>query len=233
MTHMKKFLLIVAAMVAVAACTEKKETYDWAPAGDHILTEWGENLDPTNVLPEYPRPQMVRDSWVNLNGMFDYAVTDDKTEWPAAFDGQIRVPFAIESCLSGVCKKLGADERLWYRKTFTLPVDFTGKRVLLHFGAVDQTADVWVNEKQVASHIGGYLPFEADITSALGEGKAVITVRVTDETDKSYHTRGKQKTKRGGIWYTPQSGIWQSVWIEAVPLSYVRALRITPFFDYA
>ena len=195
-------------------------------------TEWTNTIDPAAPLPEYPRPQLVRESWMSLNGPWDYAITAGKT-LPERFEGQITVPFSPEAPLSGVGRALESGQFLWYRREITLPEDFAGKRVLLHFGAVDQTADVWVNEKQVASHIGGYLPFEADITSALGEGKAVITVRVTDETDKSYHTRGKQKTKRGGIWYTPQSGIWQSVWIEAVPQSYVRGLRITPHFDEA
>ncbi len=196
-----------------------------------LKTRWADEAMCDLPLPEYPRPQMVRDSWVNLNGMFDYAVTDDKTEWPAAFDGQIRVPFAIESCLSGVCKKLGADERLWYRKTFTLPVDFTGKRVLLHFGAVDWKCHVFVNGNEVARHIGGYCPFSADVTNVLQNGDNELIVKVYDPTDEGWQNRGKQASYSHGFWYTATSGIWQTVWLEAVPQTYIESFRLTPDID--
>ncbi len=195
-------------------------------------TEWTNTVDRSAPLPEYPRPQLVREDWMCLNGPWDYAITAEST-LPEHFDGQITVPFSPETELSGVGRALGEGQFLWYRRAITLPERFAGKRVLLHFGAVDQTADVWANGRHVVSHVGGYLPFEADISSALGEGELTLVVRVTDETDGGFHTRGKQKTKRGGIWYTPQSGIWQSVWLEAVPQSYVRGLRITPRFDEA
>ena len=181
-------------------------------------------------LPEYPRPQLVRPNWMNLNGAWEYAITTGR-ELPESFDGTILVPYSPETALSGVRRSPGPDEFLWYRRSVTLPESFSGLRVLLHFGAVDQTADVWVNGRHVVSHVGGYLPFETEITPALDGDTATIVVRVTDETDRGFHTRGKQKTKRGGIWYTPQSGIWQTVWLEAVPKSYVRGLRITPHFD--
>ena len=193
-------------------------------------TRWSERFDALSPLPDYPRPQMVRERWMSLNGPWEYAITADKT-LPEHFDGRITVPFSPEAPLSGVERTLGSGEYLWYRREVTLPESFAGRRVILHFGAVDQIADVWVNEKHLVTHVGGYLPFEADISAALGEGPFSVVVRVSDDTDASFHTRGKQKTKRGGIWYTPQSGIWQSVWIEAVPQSYVRGLRITPRFD--
>ena len=183
-------------------------------------------------LPEYPRPQLLRGNWLNLNGAWEYAISSSR-ELPESFDGTIIVPYSPETKASGVERTLESGQFLWYRRSVELPESFQGRRVLLHFGAVDQIADVWVNGRHVVSHVGGYLPFEAEITPALGEGACTIIVRVTDETDKSYHTRGKQKRKRGGIWYTPQSGIWQTVWLEAVPRSYVRGLRITPHYDEA
>ena len=195
-------------------------------------TPWTETVDRQSPLPEYPRPQMVRRDWMSLNGEWEYAISDSKVI-PERFDGTIIVPFSPETELSGVGRALAPGQYLWYRREISLPESFAGNRLLLHFGAVDQVADLWVNEKHAATHIGGYLPFEADVTISPAEKSLSLVVRVTDDTDRGFHTRGKQKTKRGGIWYTPQSGIWQSVWIEAVPLSYVRALRITPFFDYA
>ena len=197
-----------------------------------MKTVWTETLDRRSPLPEYPRPQLVRGQWMSLNGEWEYAISDSRVI-PERFDGMILVPFSPETALSGVERKLEPGRFLWYRREITLPEGFRDRRVILHFGAVDQIAEVWVNAQQVATHIGGYLPFEADVTSAISEGRMSVVVRVTDDTDRGFHTRGKQKTKRGGIWYTPQSGIWQSVWIEAVPQSYVRALRITPHFDDA
>ena len=197
-----------------------------------MKTPWTDTVDRLAPLPEYPRPQMVRGHWMNLNGEWEYAISDSKVI-PESFDGTIFVPFSPETELSGVGRRLEPGEYLWYRREVAIPEDFAGKRLILHFGAVDQVADVWVNEQHAATHVGGYLSFEADVSSALADGKLSIVVRVTDDTDRGFHTRGKQKTKRGGIWYTPQSGIWQSVWLEAVPQSYIRALRITPFFDDA
>ena len=195
-----------------------------------MKTAWTDKVDPNMPLPEYPRPQLARHGWMNLNGLWDYAI-NDSSRFPKDFDGQIVVPFSPEAPLSGVNRQLKSGEYLWYRRAVAIPGEFNGKRIILHFGAVDQTAAVWVNSAQVANHTGGYLPFEADVTDAIENGYMLLTVRVSDDTDKGGHTRGKQKTKRGGIWYTPQSGIWQTVWIEAVPECYVKALRISPLFD--
>ncbi len=193
-------------------------------------TVWTDAVDLNNPLPEYPRPQLARRGWMSLNGPWDYAI-NDSTRFPREFDGQIIVPFSPETGLSGVKREVKSGEYLWYRREIIVPPAFSGKRIILHFGAVDQTAVVWVNSSQVINHTGGYLPFEADVTEAIEDGVMLITVRVSDDTEKGGHTRGKQKTRRGGIWYTPQSGIWQSVWMEAVPECYVKNLRVTPLFD--
>lgn len=192
-----------------------------------LMTEWGEALDRSAPLPEYPRPQLVRDSYLNLNGPWEYAFTSEMKQ-PTEYEGEIIVPFAPESELSGVGRTLRAGEYLWYRRSFTLPEGFNVGRVLLHFGAVDQSARVWVNGRDAVAHTGGYLPFSADITELLEPGENTLVVRAADDTDASWHTRGKQKTKPGGIWYTPLSGIWQTVWCESVPENYIKNLFITP-----
>ena len=197
-----------------------------------MKTPWTDQVDRNQPLPEYPRPQLARADWMNLNGPWDYAITAG-TRQPAAYEGSILVPFSPEAELSGVGRSLKSGECLWYHRQVLIPAQFGGKRLLLHFGAVDQTATVWVNDRQAGSHVGGYLPFTLDITDLIENGAADIVVRVTDDTEKSGLTRGKQRTKRGGIWYTPQSGIWQTVWMEAVPESYVKNLLITPDFDSA
>ena len=223
---MKKNILLTAA----ALVTTLAGVAQWQPAGDRIRTQWGEKLDPQNVLPEYPRPQMVRGDWQNLNGLWDYAILPIG-QTPDKFQGQILVPFAVESSLSGVGKSLGKDNELWYNHSFTVPAKWNGKRVLLHFGAVDWKADVWVNGVSVGSHTGGYTPFEFDITSALKKGANDIRVRVWDPTDDGYQPRGKQVNRPEGIWYTPVSGIWQTVWMERVPENYIQSLTVTPNYD--
>jgi beta-galactosidase/beta-glucuronidase len=203
-----------------------------------MLTRWGRELDPDHVLPEYPRPQLVRDSYLNLNGRWSYAFTPAEgpgaTTAPAAWDGEILVPFSPEAPLSGVGRQLQPDELLWYHRLFSLPAGFTTRgtdRVLLHFGAVDQTCTVWVNDVEVGRNQGGYLPFTCDVTEALREGDNVLVVRVRDLSDGRGPSSGKQRLDRGKIWYTAQSGIWQTVWVEAVPASYVEALTLTPLLD--
>jgi beta-galactosidase/beta-glucuronidase len=199
-----------------------------------VLTRWGRGLDPDRPLPEYPRPQLVRPdhTWRSLNGRWEYAFGTERR--PATWDGEIVVPFSPETVLSGVGRQLQPDEWLWYRRAFTAPEPPRGGRVLLHFGAVDQTCTVWVNDREVGSHTGGYLPFTLDITDAVGGGRDdVLEVRVRDLSETGLHARGKQRLDRGTIWYTAQSGIWQTVWVEVVPDTYVRDLEITPDVDDA
>lgn len=223
---MKKTLILTAA----ALLTTLGGRAQWQPAGDRIRTAWSEKIDPQNVLPEYPRPQMVRSEWKNLNGLWNYAIRP-LGEQPAAFDGEILVPFAVESSLSGVGERLGSKNELWYERTFEISPKWNGKRILLHFGAVDWKADVWVNDISVGSHTGGYTPFSFDITAALAKGENTVRVRVWDPTDEGYQPRGKQVNNPNGIWYTPVSGIWQTVWLEAVPQQYIREVRTTPDLD--
>ncbi|MBD5153265.1 MAG: MFS transporter [Oscillibacter sp.] len=196
-----------------------------------LLTPWGENLDRDNPLPEYPRPQLRRESYLNLNGRWQYAIRPKKEKQPAVFDGEIIVPFSPECLLSGVQKKVMPEDRLWYQRTFALPEGFRKDRVLVHFGAVDQSCEVLINGKPVGGHEGGYLPFTCDITDALTDGENTLVVSVTDATSLSRHAYGKQSFTPGGIWYTPQSGIWQTVWLESVPENYVEKLTITPMYD--
>ena len=197
-----------------------------------MLTKWGAALDREHPLPEYPRPQLRRDSFLNLNGVWDYAVTASGDE-PEVWDSEIVVPFSPEAPLSGAERGPAKDEYLHYRRSFTLPEGFQKARVLLHFGAVDQIAEVFVNGVSAVKHAGGYWPFSADITSLLREGENVLRVTVRDNADDPTFAYGKQRYKRGGMWYTAQSGIWQTVWLESVPEVYVKSLRITPEFDAA
>ena len=222
----RAFFLIPVLMLAVISVNAQ-----WKPAGDHIRTEWGEKIDPANVLPEYPRPIMERTAWKNLNGLWDYAITPIKSSQPQQFDGQILVPFAVESSLSGVGKRLKNTENLWYQTTFNIPSSWKNGKILLHFGAVDWKADVFVNDVKVGEHTGGFTPFSFDITSTLNKGNNKLTVRVWDPTNDGYQPRGKQVNKPGGIWYTPVSGIWQTVWIEPVPEQHIVSLKTTPDID--
>ena len=191
---------------------------NWSPVGDLIKTRWAAQVDSKNPLPEYPRPQMVRADWQNLNGLWNYAILPQTDAYNKA-DGEILVPFCVESSLSGVQKRVGREEALWYERTFTVPAKWRrGNRLLLHFGAVDWSAEIWVNGIKVGSHTGGYTPFSLDITSALRKsGRQTLRVKVTDATDNSYQPRGKQVEVPYGIWYTPVTGIWQTVWLEPVP----------------
>ncbi len=204
----------------------------YKPADGPLMTRWAKEVGPKNALPEYPRPQMVRDKWLNLNGLWDYAITARDAAEPTAFDGKILVPYPIESALSGVMKQVGPDKRLWYSRTFSIPARWRNQRVLLHFGAVDWEATVFVNGKQVATHRGGYDPFSADITDALEpQGQQRIVVSVWDPTDAGSQPRGKQIRNPHGIWYTAVTGIWQTVWIEPVNAVSIGKLSLTPDID--
>ncbi len=216
---------VLALCVLLASCAPKT---GWAPAGDHIRTRWAAEVSPSNVHKEYPRPQMVRKDWKSLNGLWDYAVTpSEAAEMPEA-EGQILVPFCIESALSGVGRRVSAQEALWYRTTFKVP--WKGS-VLLHFDAVDWKAEVWLNGKPLGVHTGGYTAFSFDITDYLAEGPQTLVLKVQDSTDNDTQPRGKQVSNPGGIWYTPVTGIWQSVWMEPVPAAYVKDYKVLADID--
>lgn len=190
-----------------------------------LKTNWTDQVNPANPLPEYPRPQLVRNSWQNLNGQWDYAILPKGTAPEGAFQGKITVPFAVESLLSGVQKTVGPDQELWYERQLTLSLNRTNKRVLLHFGAVDWEAEVWVNGIRAGSHQGGFDGFSIDISDLLIKGeKQTIRVRVWDPSDAGPQPRGKQVQNPKGIWYTPVTGIWQTVWLEAVPIQHITAV---------
>jgi hypothetical protein len=225
LTALTLFLLPVAASAA-----------DWKPAPAPLMTKWGEQVTPENAWKEYPRPQLVRKDWLNLNGLWDYAITPKEAARPEKWDGLILVPFCAESALSGVGKHPTKDQNLWYRRTVEVPAGWKGKRVLLHFQAVDWETTVFVNGKELGTHKGGSDPFSFDVTDALTDGKGELVVRVWDPTDAGAQPRGKQVSKPGGIWYTPVTGIWQTVWMEPVPdpgpgTLYVKNVRFTPDID--
>ena len=223
---MRKSILLAAALLFGTAGFAQ-----WQPVGDKIKTPWADQVDPQNPLPEYPRPLMERDRWQNLNGLWDYAIVPVGAQ-PEKYDGKILVPFAVESSLSGVQKRLGGENELWYSREFAVPAKWAGERVLLHFGAVDWKTDVWVNDVLVGRHTGGYTPFTFDITAALNKkGTNTLKVKVWDPTDVGYQPRGKQVNNPSGIWYTPVSGIWQTVWLEPVPAKYIAGIRTTPDID--
>ena len=202
---------------------------EWRIVPGTLLTRWAATVRPDQVWPEYPRPQMVRPDWLNLNGLWDYAVTPIvRTQRPARWDGRILVPFPIESALSGVGRRLRPDERLWYRRTFRVPESWSGRRVRVHFGAMDWACQVWVNGQLLGEHRGGYDPFSFDLTAALRtQGEQELVVAVTDPTEGG-QPRGKQAHKNEGIFYTPASGIWQTVWLEPVPDPCINRLVLRP-----
>ena len=224
---MKKNFLTMLLALALCGSTFAQ----WKPAGDKIKTSWGEQLDPKNVLPEYPRPIMERNDWKNLNGLWKYAITKKGDPTPAAYQGDILVPFAVESSLSGVGKMINEKEELWYQRTFDVPSAWRGKQILLHFGAVDWKAEVWVNDVKVGEHTGGFTPFYFDITSVLNKGNNDLVVKVWDPSDRGEQPRGKQIANPHGIWYTPVTGIWQTVWLEPVATQYITNLKTTPDID--
>jgi beta-galactosidase/beta-glucuronidase len=239
---MKRTLILLASLM-LAACAQQ-EAVRWAPVQEHILTPWASQVDPLNPLPEYPRPQLERTLWQSLNGLWDYAIGPKEGERPAP-EGKILVPFAVESALSGVGKRLTAEDALWYSTTFKVPRQWKGQQVWLNFQAVDWSTEVWLNGQRVGFHTGGYTAFSFDITPYLVKGNQQLVVKVLDATDNNEQPRGKQVSNPEGIWYTPVSGIWQSVWLEptptparivnysAVPSEGASALTVTPQVENA
>lgn len=203
----------------------------WKIAPSPLVTSFAEKVSPENVLPEYPRPQLVRERWMTLNGLWDYAVTLKDVDELPSLEGKILVPFPIESALSGVKRRLLPSEKLWYRRTFIIPDEWTSGRILLHFGASDWETTVYINDKLTGKHTGGYCPFTFDITELINTGENVLVVTVWDPTDTYFQVRGKQVLNPHGMWYTPVSGIWQTVWLEPVPANYIENLKMTPDID--
>lgn len=196
-----------------------------------LLTKWSRSFDREHPLPEYPRPQFVRDSYLNLNGTWNYVIKNNGN-LPSKYMAEITVPFSPETELSGVCRMLKPNEFLFYCKKFTLPEGFNKGRVFINFGAVDQIATVYLNGKELGTHKGGYTPFRFELTVALLKNEEnTLVVKVQDFSDTKSYSRGKQKSKRGGIWYTAQSGIWQTVWLESTPAEFLESVKITPDYD--
>jgi beta-galactosidase/beta-glucuronidase len=205
---------------------------NWQPVHGQLMTRWAKEVTPENAWREYPRPQMRRKDWLNLNGLWNYTVASKSVDIAPDFHEKILVPFPIESALSGVKRLLRSEEILWYRRIFSIPPEWRGKRVLLHFGAVDWKTKVYVNSQLVGEHYGGYLPFYFDVTDVTAnEAQNELTVSVWDPTDTHWQQRGKQVREPKTIWYTAVSGIWQTVWLEPVPPSYIAGLKITPDVD--
>ena len=208
----------------------------WKPAGDRIKTQWGKNLDPDKVWQEYPRPQLERKEWMNLNGLWKYSI-NKQISYPEPFDGNILVPFPVESSLSGVMKTFTKDDILWYEKEVEIPKEWEGRHILINFGAVDWKCEVYVNKKRVGEHTGGYSYFYFDITNYLKQGKNKINLKVIDVSDTvysdwgKYQPVGKQTITPNGIWYTPASGVWQTVWLEPVNDTFIEKVEISNNFD--
>lgn len=221
----QKLILLLAIFISTYAYSQ------WKPAGDKIKTNWASKIDVNNILPEYPRPIMERTAWTNLNGLWEYAIKPMGDTEPSAYDGQILVPFAVESSLSGVQKRLNKENELWYKRTFSVPSNWKNKTILLHFGAVDWKTEVYINDVKVGTHTGGYTPFSFDVTPYLTSGNQKLVVKVWDPTTDGTQPVGKQHSNPHAIWYTPVSGIWQTVWLEPVNNKHISDLRILPDID--
>lgn len=219
-------------MILFLCFSAAAQNVGWKPAGDRIMTPWAEKVNPSAPLPEYPRPQMVRNEWLSLNGLWDYAIVPAESNVPSSFQGKILVPFAVESALSGVGRNVGKENALWYRTTFQIQPSMRGKDLLLHFGAVDWECDVYINGNKAFSHKGGYDPFSVNITPFIGKGRSQkLEVRVWDPTDEGLQPRGKQVNNPHSIWYTPVTGIWQTVWLEPVATTHISSFRLVPDID--
>ena len=226
--QMKKIFFLSTSFIITCLCYSQ----NWKIVEGKIHTSWAAQVEPAKVWQSYPRPQMVRDNWKNLNGLWEYSILPKDLNKPSSYQGKILVPFAVESALSGVGKTVGKDSLLWYRTTITIPSSMKSKNILLHFGAVDWESEIYVNGQKVGTHKGGYDPFSFDITSALKKGNnQEIVVRVWDPSDDGPQPRGKQVKNPNGIWYTPVTGIWQTVWIEAVPKTFIASTKQVPDVD--
>jgi beta-galactosidase/beta-glucuronidase len=227
-----RFASLWSLALAGMVLAESAAAQTWQMKPIAIPTRWAKEVSPTNALPEYPRPQLVRSRWTNLNGVWQFAITTaDYEGTPTHFNGDILVPYPMESALSGVKQQMGQYELLWYQRTFARPATKSGERVLLHFGAVDWEATVLVNGTEVCHHVGGYQSFTCDVTAQARDTGNVLVVKVKDPTDQGPNPHGKQVQKPGGIMYTPTTGIWQTVWLEVVPAVSIGSLRFTPDID--
>jgi hypothetical protein len=219
-------------LVAALSLISKQTNAQWKPVEGTLTTDWTSKVTPENVWQEYPRPQLIRQKWMNLNGLWEYAIRPKDEEKPAQFDGKILVPFAVESALSGVGKQVGDQNKLWYRRTFEVPENWNSERLILRFDAVDWELKVWVNGKYVDSHTGGYDNSAYNIAPYLNkEGLQEIVVSVYDPVDAGTQPRGKQVKNPNTIWYTSVTGIWQTVWLEPLAKENIETLRITPNID--
>ena len=233
-SHIKKnmiFFLITSLCLSIISCTKKTEIQEmeWRPVEGRIMTRWAKDVSPSNAHPDYPRPQMMRKEWMSLNGLWEYAVRPEDEGTPEQYDGLILVPFPVESALSGVQKPVGKENRLWYRRTFDTPKEWTKKRVQLHFEAVDWETTVWINGHELGTHLGGYDPFTFDITDFIKKrGSHEIVLSVWDPVNEGFQPRGKQVKEPGGIWYTSVTGIWRTVWLEPVNQKYIQSFKVFP-----
>lgn len=216
---MKKWVCLVMTLAALQAYSQQ-----YSPLKGKMMTVWGEQVSPDNVWQEYPRPQLKRDQWQNLNGLWEYAIVSKEADEPQKFDGKILVPFAVESSLSGVGKPVLPEQKVWYKRSFSVPAGWNGQNVLLHFEAVDWEATVWVNGKLAGTHKGGSTAFSFDVTRYLKKGEQELVVSVWDPTDTEAQSRGKQVLDPKGIWYTPVTGIWKTVWLEPVGKTAMRSV---------
>ena len=225
-----KVLLFLLIPLFSSVCTAQRIMY--APPEFRLPTEWTFDVNPDEPLPEYPRPSMQRNEWKSLNGRWHYTKNGKEDARPVVYEKEIIVPFPVESALSGIYDSISPDDKIWYKRTFFVPDEWSGRFILLHFGASDWETTVFINGIEIGKHRGGYDPFSFDISPYLDErGVQEIVVSVWDPTDAYHQPRGKQKINPKGIWYTPVSGIWQSVWIEPVNLSSIESLKCSPDID--